>query len=101
MENGAFQLQIDGNLAQKAAGIFSRLGLDLQSAVQLFLNRSVEARGIPFSMRLPNNSENSSDAAIAAMMNMSRMAEEAGIADMSLDEINAEIDAVRRGEPDE
>lgn len=100
MSNGTFQLQIDGDLAQKAAGIFSRLGLDLQSAVQLFLNRSVEARGIPFSMRLTNNSDSSSNAAIAAMMNMSRMAEEAGIADMTLDEINAEIDAVRRGEPD-
>ena len=101
MSDKVFQLQIDSNLAQKATEIFSRLGLDLQSAVQLFLKRSVEARGIPFSMRLPDRSEDSADAAIAAMINMSRRAEEAGIADMTLDEINAEIDAVRRGEPDE
>ncbi|MBQ2615588.1 MAG: type II toxin-antitoxin system RelB/DinJ family antitoxin [Synergistaceae bacterium] len=96
MTNEAFQLQVDVNLAQEATKIFSRLGLDLQSAVQLFLNRSVQVRGIPFAMRLPDNSNDSSDEAIAAMKNMSRMAEEAGIADMTLDEINAEIDAVRR-----
>ena len=96
MPDSVFQLQIDSNLAKKAADIFSSIGLDLQSAIQLFLNRSVQARGIPFSMRLPNNSNTSSDEAINAMKNMSRKAEEAGIADMTLDEINAEINAVRR-----
>ncbi len=97
MTDRTFQLQIDGNLAQKATDIFSRLGLDLQSAVQLFLNRSVQVRGIPFAMRLPDNENTSSKEAIEAMKNMSRMAKEAGIADMTLDEINAEIDAVRNG----
>ena len=97
MTSKAFQLRIDANLAQEATEIFSRLGLDLQSAVQLFLNRSVQVRGIPFAMRLPDNENTSSNEAIEAMKNMSRMAKEAGIADMTLDEINAEIDAVRHG----
>lgn len=95
MSNVAIQLQIDGNVAQRATDIFSRLGLDLQSAVQLFLNRSVQVRGIPFAMRLPDSQNESSHDAVEAMKNMSRTAEEAGIADMTLDEINAEIDAVR------
>ena len=95
MANETFQLLIDGNLAQEATEVFSRIGLDLCSAVQLFLNRSVQARGIPFSMRLPDSGNEKAEAAIAAMINMSRMAEEKGIADMSLDEINAEIAAVR------
>ena len=101
MNNLLCQIQIDKNLAQKATDIFSLIGLDLQSAVQLFLKRSVQARGIPFSMRISDKREESTDEAIMAMINMSRMAEEAGIADMTLDEINAEIDAVRRGERDE
>lgn len=101
MMNALYQIQIDNNLAQKATEIFSLIGLDLQSAVQIFLKRSVQARGIPFSMRLPDQKEESADEAIMAMIKMSRMAEEAGIADMTLDEINAEIDAVRRGERDE
>lgn len=98
MNSRAFQLQIDNNLAQKAADIFSSLGLDLKTAVELFLNRSVQVRGIPFAMRLPDDRNNSSIEAIAAMKNMSRMAEEAGVADMTLEEINAEIDAVRHGD---
>ena len=96
MSNVAIQFQIDSNLAQRATDIFSRLGLDLQSAVQLFLNRSVQVCGIPFAMRLPDKRTDSSNEAVEAMRNMSRMAEEAGVADMTLDEINAEIDAVRR-----
>lgn len=101
MPGEMFQLQIDNNLALKAMDIFSRVGLDLQSAVQLFLNRSVQARGIPFSMRLPDNDNETVEEAIAAMREMSRRAEETGVSNMTLDEINAEIDAVRRGEPDE
>ena len=65
------------------------------------MNRSVEARGIPFSMRLPDNGNETAEEAIAAMKRISKMAAEKGIADMTLDEINAVIDAVRRGEPDE
>ena len=101
MTNIPYQIQIDNNLAKKATEIFSLIGLDLQSAVQLFLNRSVQARGIPFPMRLSDNNDNIADEAIRAMINMSRLAEEAGIADVTLDEINAEINAVRRGERDE
>ena len=98
MADGLIQIKVDDDLARKAAEIYSRLGLDLSAAVQLFFNRSVEARGIPFSMRLSDNSRDKGKAAIEAMINMSRMAREAGIADMTLDEINAEIDAVRRGQ---
>ena len=98
MNNNTFQLKIDDNLAKRATDIFSSIGLDLQSAVQLFLKRSIQARGIPFAMRLPDDDNKNTDEAITAMINMSRMAEEAGITDMTLDEINAEIDAVRHEE---
>ena len=45
-------------------------------------------------MKLENREE---DNAIAALRRASRIAEEKGIADMSIDEINAEIAAVRDG----
>ena len=61
----------------------------------MFLTRSVQVRGIPFSMQLPDGDYK----AIAAMRRMSRMAEECGVADMTLDEINAEIAAARNGKP--
>ncbi len=94
MANELLQLQIDETLCQEAAGIYARLGLDLSTAIRIFLTRSIQVRGIPFSMQLPDENVKAT-AAIAAMRCMNRMAEENGIADMSLDEINAEIAAAR------
>ena len=94
MANGLLQLRIDDALRQEAAEIYAQLGLDLPTAIRIFLTRSVQVRGIPFSMQLPNENSKATTA-IAAMRRMSRTAEKNGIADMSLDEINAEIAAVR------
>ena len=95
MANGLLQLRIDDGLRREAAEIYSQLGLDLPTAIRMFLTRSVQVRGIPFSMQLSDGDYK----AIAAMRRMSRMAEECGVADMTLDEINAEIAAARNGKP--
>ena len=95
MANGLLQLRVDENLRQEAAEIYSQLGLDLPTAIRMFLTRSVQVKGIPFSMQLPEGNYK----AIAAMRRMSRMAEERSVADMTLDEINAEIAAARNGKP--
>ena len=94
MANGLLQLRIDANLKQEASEIYSQLGLDLPTAIRMFLKRSVQVRGIPFSMILPDE-DYKAEAAIAAMKRMSKDAEKADIADMTLEEINAEIAAVR------
>ena len=83
MANGLLQLRVDDNLKREATEIYSQLGLDLPTAIRMFLTRSVQVRGIPFSMQLPDGDYK----AIAAMRRMSRMAEECGVADMTLDEI--------------
>ena len=93
MANGLLQLRIDDGLRREAAEIYSQLGLDLPTAIRMFLTRSVQVRGIPFSMQLPEGDYK----AIAAMRRMSRMAEESGVANMTLDEINVEIAAARNG----
>jgi len=96
MANGLFQMRIDDNLRKEASSIYSQLGLDLPTAIRMFLVRSVQVRGIPFSMILPEE-DYKATAAIAAMRRMSIDAEKAGVADMTLEEINAEIAAVRDG----
>ena len=96
MANGLLQLRIDDNLKQEASEIYSQLGLDLPTAIRMFLKRSVQVRGIPFSMILPDE-DYKAEAAIAAMKRMSKDAEKADLADMTLEEINAEIAAVRSG----
>ena len=96
MANGLLQLRIDDNLRKEASDVYSQLGLDLPTAIRMFLTRSVQVRGIPFSMILPEESYKAT-AAVAAMKRMSSDAENAGVADMTLDEINAEVEAVRIG----
>ena len=96
MANGLLQLRIDDNLRKEASDVYSQLGLDLPTAIRMFLTRSVQVRGIPFSMILPEENYKAT-AAVAAMKRMSNDAENAGVADMTLDEINAEIEAVRNG----
>ena len=96
MANGLLQLRIDDTLRQEASEIYSQLGLDLPTAIRMFLTRSVQVRGIPFSMTLPED-DYKATAAVAAMKRMSRAAEKTGAADMTLDEINTEIAAARAG----
>lgn len=94
MENSFIQLRIDEKLKTEATNIYERLGLDLSTAIRIFLMRSVEEKGIPFDMKLKTSNDRA-EAAVKAMRELSKIAEENGIADMTLDEINAEIYAVR------
>lgn len=57
------------------------------------ISRLIQENGIPFSMKLPEKRDNR---AMEAMKEASRIAEENGISDMSLEEINAEIAGTRR-----
>ena len=96
MANGLLQLRIDDSLRKEASEIYSRLGLDLPTAIRIFLTRSVQVRGIPFDMVLPEENYKATEA-LAAMKRLSGDAERAGVSDMTLDEINAEIETVRKG----
>ena len=94
MANSLIQLRIDDKLKTEATDIFEKLGLDLSTAIRIFLTRSVEERGIPFTMKL-DTERYKAEAAIRAMREVSKTAETNGIADMTLDEVNAEINAAR------
>jgi DNA-damage-inducible protein J len=96
MANSLLQLRIDDDLKQEASEIYAKLGMDLPTAIRVFLTRSVQVRGIPFSMRLDDDLK--ANDALEAMKRMSRDAEAAGVAGMSLEEVNAEIAAARRNE---
>lgn len=95
MANGIVQLRLDETLKQEATEIFSQLGLDLPTAIRMFLTRSVQVRGIPFSLQL-TESEYKATAAVNAAKRLSAEAKKNGTAGMSLDEINVEIEAARR-----
>ena len=76
----------------KSISICEKLGIDLQTYLRMCMSRLVQENGIPFSMKLE---ETPASRGLEAMKAASRIAQENGIADMSLDEINAEIAAAR------
>lgn len=95
--NSLLQFRVDSRLKEEAAKIYAQLGLDLPTAIRIFLKRSVQVRGIPFIMQLPDDRlDLNSNSAVSAMKRMSKTAAENGISEMTLDEINAEIAAVRQ-----
>jgi len=47
------QIRIDSGIKQQATALFGRLGLDMSSAVNLFLHQCVLRGGLPFSVELP------------------------------------------------
>ena len=55
MATSIVQFRIDDDLKAQATEIYEKLGLDLSTALRIFLKWSVAVRGIPFSMTLDND----------------------------------------------
>ncbi len=94
MATSEIQVRVDDDLRAKAVAIYEELGIDLPTAIRMFLKRSVIVNGIPFSMMLPK-SEYKAERAVRAMQSLSDAARENGTAEMTLGEINAEITSTR------
>lgn len=93
MATSLLQVRVEDSLKSEAAAIYEDLGIDLPTAVRMFLQRSVMERGIPFSMESADDSEKK---AMDAMKEASRIAAENGFSEMTLDEINEEIAEARK-----
>ncbi len=95
MASSVLQVRVDPKLRDQAAAVYEDLGIDLQTAVRIFLKRSVMENGLPFTMTLKDRTATTL-AALQAVKNMQDTAQKAGLSAMSLDEINAEIAAARK-----
>ena len=93
MASTLVQFRTDDVSKAKAVSICERLGMDLPSYLRMCIYRLNQENGIPFSMNVNDIPVNSG---LEAMKMASRIAEDNGISDMSLDEINAEIKASRK-----
>ncbi len=93
MANSLIQFRAEETTRIKAVDICERLGIDLPTYMRMCLSRLVQENGIPFSMKLEDGRESD---AMKAMKAASRIAEENGISDMSLVEINSEIAEARK-----
>lgn len=93
MANALIQFRADETEKIKAKKICEKLGMSLPSYLRMCMSRLITEQGVPFSMRLETYSYNPG---IAAMDKASKIAEERGISDMTLDEINREISMARK-----
>ena len=85
------QVRIDDDLKNQATAIYNELGIDLSTAVRMFLKKTVSTGGIPFETKIPENTLN----AIMAVENMRTVSENNGNSDMTPEEINEEIRKAR------
>ena len=83
MATSLVQIRVDEDLKAQAAKIYENLGIDISTAIRIFLKRSVMVGGIPFSMTLYPHDE------------YKESSKRNGMAEMSLDEIEEEIHSVR------
>lgn len=95
MASAVMQIRVDEQLRNEAAEIYEKLGIDLPTAIRIFLKRSVLDNGIPFAMTLPKEDQVSLQA-IKALEEIQANAIINGTSEMTLEEINAEIADARK-----
>ena len=85
------QIRIEDDMKIQATAICSELGIDLSTLVRMCLKKTIQEGGIPFEMKVSDTTRKG----ISAINSMRQKAEEAGLSDMTLDEINEEIRLAR------
>ena len=88
---GVLQVRVDDDLKKQATAVFEELGMDLSTAVRMFLKRAVAIDGFPFEMTLDESGLRLHQLIRA----MQKHSEEIGTSEMTLDEINEEIRLAR------
>ena len=69
------QIRIDEHVKKQATELFGLLGLDMSSAVNMFLNQCILRGGIPFSIEVPD----CSDKVLTAMEEARRISKDSSI----------------------
>ena len=83
------QIRIDTNIKKEATALFSSLGLDMSSAVNLFLHQCVLRGGLPFAVEVPQYS----DKTLSAMAEARRISRDPDVKGYTtMDELKAALD---------
>lgn len=52
MPNTSMNIRMDSEIKKQAQELFAQFGLDMTTAINMFLRQSIRQRGIPFSLQL-------------------------------------------------
>lgn len=88
---GVLQVRVDDELKKQANAIFEELGMDLSTAVRMFLKKSVSVKGIPFETTIDESGLEME----RIIRELQKHSEEIGNSEMTLDEINKIIKLAR------
>ena len=91
-EQVLIQFRADKELKKEVTEIYESLGLDLPTALRMFMNKSKMVKGVPFDVRLPESTVTRAKA-MRAFDDLRAQASD--LPEMTLEEINAEISAAR------
>lgn len=83
------QVRIDADIKKEATALFSSLGLDMSSAINLFLHQCILRGGLPFAVEVPQYSDRTLTAMTEARQ-ISRNPDVPGYSTM--DELKAALD---------
>ena len=82
------QVKVDTDVKENVSRIYENLGLDLPTAIRIFFKKSIAVGGLPFELREDNNRWN-------VYAEPRKSIQKNDVPEITLDEINAEINAVR------
>ena len=94
MAQSTFSVRMDENLKKQFDILCSEFGMNTSTAINIFARAVVYQRKIPFEITAPDV-DITKEGALNAFMAIRKSAEQNGLQNMSLDEINAEISAMR------
>ncbi len=83
------QVRVDSEIKKQATAIFASLGLDMSTAVNLFLHQCVLHQGLPFAVEMPQYSQKTLEA-MAEAKRISRDPDVKGYT--SMEELKAALD---------
>ncbi len=95
MAQATFSVRMDEDLKDRFDSLCQDFGMNMTTAINVFARAVVRQRRIPFEISSPEPRITARDAE-QAFDRLRAQARQNGVADMTLDEINAEIDAARK-----
>ncbi|NLK65487.1 MAG: type II toxin-antitoxin system RelB/DinJ family antitoxin [Tissierellia bacterium] len=88
MSTSNINIRVDSEVKQQAEAIFNELGLNMSTAMNMFLRHSIRYGGIPFDLRL-NLPNEDTQAAIDDVNNNRNMSKSFDSIETLMDDLNA------------
>lgn len=95
MAQATFSVRMDETLKKQLDELCNEFGMTTSTAINVFARAVVRERKIPFEISSPK--EVTKEGALQALAQLREEAAKNGVSDLSLDEINQEIDLARKG----